>query len=227
MVKLGIEVIFIVNKILKKYIIAILRGLLVNTSQAILTTITWDIGHSPSGGEFVMTQDGIPTFNSFCLEENQYITIGGTYLYQIAKATDGGVANYNGGNVIAGGPDPISIGTAWLYSNFRNGTLAGYNGNSTQQAQLQNTFWYLENELTDTSNLGGWINLAQSSLINVNLFSDANGAYGVNVWNIFDANGNQCQSQLGMAVPETTTVASGALLLIPLFTSLILKRKLS
>jgi len=199
---------------MKKYIIAILTSLFVITSQAALTTVTWANGHSPSGGEFVMTQDSVPTFNSFCLEENQYLTVGGTYNYQVSNATDGGVN---------GAPDPISIGTAWLYSNFRNGTLTGYNSNSTQQEQLQNAVWYLENEITDTSNLGGWINLAQSSLVNVNLFSDANGAYGVNVWNLYDGQGNPAQSQLAM-VPEPTTMIAGVLLLIPFLGSTITRK---
>ena len=37
-------------------------------------------------------------------------------------------------------------------------------------------------------------------------FLPSGGAYGVDIWNLFDASGNECQSQLGL-VPEPPTVA--------------------
>ena len=95
---------------MKKYIITILISLfIICTSNATLTTVTWANNHSPTAGEFIMTQADVPTFHTFCMEENQYVNIGGTYFYQISNATDGGVN---------GGPDPISIGTAWLYTDI-------------------------------------------------------------------------------------------------------------
>jgi hypothetical protein len=180
---------------MKKYIVTLLVSVLAVTAAfANSVTITWENNHSPTGGEFVMTPSvGLP-FNTFCLEMNQYITVGNTYSYTIGNSTDGGVS---------GGPDPISIGTAWLYSNFRNGTLNGFTGTEQQQEQLQNSFWYLENETTDSSATGNYISLTQAALPSVNLFSDANGAYGVDVWNLFDNSGAQCQSQLGIErVPD-------------------------
>ena len=54
------------------------------------------------------------------MEENEYFTPGSTYYYGISQnAVNGGVSG--------GHPDPISKGTAWLYLNFAQGTLTGYN----------------------------------------------------------------------------------------------------
>jgi len=179
---------------------------MVFTSQAALTTITWADNHSDHAGEFILTQSEVPTFNTFCVEMNQYINVGNTYSYLISNESDGGV----------NGPSPVTLGTAWLYSSFRNGNLSGYVGTYDQQTSLQNTFWYLQGEITDKSGTGNWLNLVQSSLgQNANLFSAANGAYGVDIWNLFDANGVQCQSQLGItAVPEPSTALAGALALL-------------
>ena len=191
---------------MRKYIITILTSLLmVVTSQAALTTITWADNHSDRAGEFILTQPEVPSFHTFCVELGQYINVGNTYSYQIANASDGGV----------NGPTPVTLGTAWLYSSFRNGNLSGYVSTYDQQTQLQNTFWYLQGETTDASGVGNWLNLAQLALPGKNLFADANGAYGVNVWNLYDANGVECQSQLGItAVPEPTTALAGAMALL-------------
>ena len=177
--------------------------LMVANAQANSVTVTWADNHSPEGGAFTMTPNNGLAFNTFCVEMNQYVNVGSTYTYVVANAADGGVANYNNGNVTSGGPDPVSIGSAWLYSSFRNGTLPGFTGTEQQQEQLQNTFWYLENEITDRSGTGNYLSLVQSALPGVDLMSDANGAYGVDVWNLFDGDGNPCQSQLGIqSVPE-------------------------
>jgi hypothetical protein len=84
------------------------------------------------------------TFQTFCLEWNEHITNGGVY---------DAVLNPNNAAVLGGtGPsDPISKGTAWLYSQFVAGTLEGYSyiGEAQREisaALLQNTIWYLEGE---------------------------------------------------------------------------------
>lgn len=184
----------------------------VTTIQAsFITTLDWAPNHSPTGGSFIMSPENMSPFLTFCVEENEHFYLGHTYYYSISDKTDGGVN---------GGQDPVSIGTAWLYSNFRKGTLEGYTGTVEQQTQLQNAFWYLENEIATTDS--PWVSLTQNKLgINVDLFLDANGAYGVNVWNLFDAEGNQIQSQLGIStVPEPNSALVGLLLLFPLVWSL-------
>lgn len=189
--------------------------LLVTSAQANSVVIGWAQNHSSTGGEFVMTPDNGPSFHTFCLERTEYISIGGRYTYTISNSTDGG----------ANGPDPISIGTAWLYSNFLNHTLPGYTATAVNQDQLQNAIWYLENEAPRPGGGVVWVNAAQTALgPNVNLFSDANGAYGVTVWNLFDSNGRHCQSQLGHNVPDenTSTIALSLMAIPGLF---LLRRK--
>jgi hypothetical protein len=111
----------------------------------------WQAG---SGGEFkiTVTSDGIPgqpngsTFPSFCLETNEYISFGSTYYVEINdKAVNGGIGG--------GSPDPLDPRTAWLYNQFLNGTLDGYqfNGSNTAHrnsaAALQKAIWFIEDEI--------------------------------------------------------------------------------
>lgn len=95
-----------------------------------------------SGGEFKATQvsasllaatgnlegyaastAGADYFHTFCIEKTETFTPGSTYEVALNNA-----AIYNGQNGLA---DPISMGTAWLYSQFAAGTLAGYNDTTT------------------------------------------------------------------------------------------------
>jgi hypothetical protein len=92
-------------------------------------------------------------FQTFCLEYNEYISLGGTYDAEI------GTAAIRGGVGIGSGPtsprsDPISVGTAYLYRLFATGLLDSYYEyqNGAQRAKdaesLQKAFWYLEDERT-------------------------------------------------------------------------------
>jgi hypothetical protein len=92
-------------------------------------------------------------FQTFCLEYNEYITSGGTYDAQI------GTAAIRGGVGIGSGPtsprsDPISVGTAYLYTLFATCLLDPHYTyeNGDQRAidaeSLQKAFWYLEDERT-------------------------------------------------------------------------------
>ena len=89
----------------------------------------------------------VGTFQSFCIEYSEHI-----YPYpSIYDATINQNA-YKGG--VGGGPegDPISVGTGWLYSQFAEGTLAGYNFSGTDSQRkasadlLQKAIWWLEDE---------------------------------------------------------------------------------
>ena len=118
------------------------------------------------------------------------------------------------------GGDPISIGTAWLYSQFAAGTLSGYNyaygagrQSSTSAGALQQAIWWLEGETGGVQN--GFVTTAETalSLNDTTIKNNANGAYGVEVLNLGAA--GTVQDQL-VIVPEPTTVLAGALLLLPL-----------
>jgi hypothetical protein len=86
-----------------------------------------------------------PSFQTFCLETNEGLGLGtyGAYVNPLG-AVDGG---FGGGN-----PDPVSLGTGWLYSQFVAGTLENYDfdntgvGRQTSADLLQRTIWWLENE---------------------------------------------------------------------------------
>jgi hypothetical protein len=88
------------------------------------------------------------TFQTFCLEWNEHISLGGTSYDAVLNSENAAVL---GGT--AASLDPISVGTAWLYQQFAAGTLTGYKyanpGRSNTQNTadlLQKTIWYLEDE---------------------------------------------------------------------------------
>jgi hypothetical protein len=94
------------------------------------------------------------TFQTFCIEENEYIYSNTTHS---ATISDGAISGGNNGAAMHG-YDPISIGTAWLYHSFAMGILEGYNyidgtttatKRSTSASALQNALWWLEGEIAD------------------------------------------------------------------------------
>jgi hypothetical protein len=150
-------------------------------------------------------------FYTFCLNSGVDVQTPGTYNYTISdSAIPGGP-----GNVLA--PDPISIGTAWLYSQFRAGTLSGYADTAAINSDLQAAIWWLEGEAQGVNNY--FVALAESALAldNTTIKGDANGAYDVVALTLTDAQGNYVQPLLGMVVPvpEPSTIVAGALLLLP------------
>ena len=101
-----------------------------------------DISHYVTGT--TSNVSNLPSFQTFCLEENEYIQQG--YTYNFGALSDSAMQGGVGGP----SPDPISIGTAWLYSQFATGALAGYAWSGadrkTSAGDLQNAIWWLENE---------------------------------------------------------------------------------
>ena len=104
-----------------------------------------------AGGEFGAALDGAPSpsFYTFCLEKNEAIQLGTPYGYSTGNAAVGG-------GIGGGSPDPISEGTAWLFTRFGAGTLANYDFDVSSVAarllraaaavRLQNAIWSLEDE---------------------------------------------------------------------------------
>lgn len=213
------------NIMKKRNILSIFIALVVliaSTQMALAYTIKTTGGPSGfgpwqvlSGGEFTLQEGGglnvlgnyvadtkkqgltVDTFQSFCLENDEFISPNTLYNATVSQAA------VNGGG---GGPspDPISRGTAWLYSNFAQGTLSGYDyslaGRTTSAADLQNAIWYLEGE-------GGANNafVALAIANAVNYSSDNNGFYNVAVLNITDLSGNVKQDML-VATPIPAAV---------------------
>jgi hypothetical protein len=154
-----------------------------------------------------------PSFQTFCIEYNEEFYPGTPYDVTFGdRAVQGGV-----------GPegDPISKGTAWLYHEFQNGTLQGYDytgaNRSTNAGALQKAIWYLEQENN------GSLNAAYTTLLINNFGSVANamvdnaGFYPVEVMNLWGPGGALAQDQLvcvpPVPPPPPNIPAPGAILL--------------
>jgi hypothetical protein len=164
------------------------------TADVLETTPDGLVGSAISGGI---------EFTSFCLEGTEYFYDWGTpYSYTIAAYAVGG-----GGGAI-GGQDDLDPRSAWLYYNFRNGTIA--NTAFNKQA-LQAAFWLIEDEMT----LSGTPTPGSVEAQALQYISDATGQWSdihnVVVLNLYRTNANgsteQLQSQFGLtAVPEPLTI---------------------
>src|SRR5688572_24218080 len=121
-----------------------------------------DRAGNTGGGEFALADVTNPAdwIITFCLQKTEYMNftsnfiVGSVTTHTLTDPDDrGGV----------GGADPISSQTAWLYTQFSNGSLSNYDYSSTGNAvfanrgasadALQHAFWGFENEETlDASN---------------------------------------------------------------------------
>jgi hypothetical protein len=155
-------------------------------------------------------------FQTFCTELTEEFSPG--YSYDVSSVGD--AAMYAG----TGHAVPITVGVAYLYSQFAAGTLAGYDYSPGPSRQ---TTWDLQNAIWDLLGEGGYM----ASWIKTDLAAGlpatpwtaaANGAFGVQDM-VLDKPG-QAQDQLVMTgvgqsqttpVPEPTTMVAGALLLLP------------
>lgn len=165
-------------------------------------------------------------FETFCIEYNIEFNPGVTYNAAIngGAIPGGGGVTPGSGDGVHSGYDPISIGTAWLYSQFAGGTLAGYDYLNTANRKadaglLQTAFWYLENEINSISPSNPFYALVMDKYGSVAAAeANSDGQYGVAALNLTDGNGGYHQSQLVQtaSVPEPSTVVAGALLLLPL-----------
>ncbi|MGE3311862.1 MAG: hypothetical protein AB7O66_17995 [Limisphaerales bacterium] len=122
-----------------------------NAAQVVFSNPTWRL-QTYGGGEFgadLLGVGGSVDFYTFCLEKNEGMGFGTPYDYTLATAAMAG--GLGGGN-----PDPISAGTSFLYQQFLNQTLPGYNFATSTAAEraaraasgrdLQNAIWGLEDE---------------------------------------------------------------------------------
>jgi hypothetical protein len=159
------------------------------------------------------------TFQTFCIEGNETIS-GYSATYNAALSQN---AMY-GSQPTTG--DPISVGTGWLYSQFAQGTLAGYNfGGTTAQRQasaglLQNAIWWLEGEEGITYNSANPFMFAVVQQFQTPAAAMADGGwnYGVYALNLWAVGGtletSRVQDQLFYQVPDggtTLMLLGGAL----------------
>lgn len=200
---------------------------------------------SGSGGSFrVQVLSGLTAltssdFRTFCVEKNENIQApsspdwAGPYNVKLnpAGAVNGGEAGPN--------PDPISWGTAWLFSQFAKGTLAStmnalYGANawaddSAGNTALQNAIWYLEQESSTSSTLRNNLLTAAASAYSTAvgvattyselITKNSGGVFGVIVMNLSGgpgANSAGRNQDLLAIVPEPSTYIAGGLALLPL-----------
>jgi hypothetical protein len=153
-------------------------------------------------------------FQTFCIEYTEEFIPGGTYAVSMS------------GNALYGhlGPPngvPVTMGTAWLYSQFAAGTLSGYNytygsGRTASAGSLQQAIWYLQGENGGVDN--SLVTLALNAVGAANLLHAANGAFDVEALNLGDPGAAQDQLVIVtdpiranlVAVPEPTTMVAGA-----------------
>jgi hypothetical protein len=156
-------------------------------------------------------------FETFCVEDQVDFYVGGTYNYTV------GTAIQQKNSVGA-----LTAGVSFLYEEFTQGKLAGYDYSDPTQrkldaGQLQALFWQLEGEPGDPNNQYSsipetsnkfWVDLTNqfSSTADINaLITDPNpldNPYGVGVLELTDANGNIAQDQLiSWGVPDNGTTA--------------------
>ncbi len=159
------------------------------------------------GGEFVVTINNVWSYITFCLQRTEYIDYSNTFTVDSVNpytVTDPAV---NGGD--GSGRDYISEQTAFLYTQFRTGTLAGYDytagaGRVASANALQNALWSFEQELPmDVNN--PFVILANNA-VNSGAWS---GIGKVRVLNLSRGVGNnytEAQDQLTL-VPEPVTMA--------------------
>ncbi len=163
-----------------------------------------------SGGELTATIESSPSFQTFCVELNEHIALGGTYDFDInTEAIAGGVGG--------GSPDPLDPRTAWLYQKFINNDLPGYDfadsgiGRAVSAGALQDAIWYIENEIPvlPAGLATNFYNLIPA---------DLQGIGDVRVLNLYTAPNaagaapTQCQDVLGYS-PTPSVPVPGAILL--------------
>lgn len=223
------------TKAIRNFLVAFVCLLLVSASaQASIVTvgslIKFQNGPGGSGGEFGIAHAGTPSvteFVTFCVEKDEFVNFSSTYYVEsIEKFADRGGVNTNEG-------DPVDATTAWLYYNFRMGTLFDYvygditdTSNARKHAanRLQNAVWHLEEEQAGTgsglNDGAAYVAAAQQELFDYQSSSGYTGNMQeainrVRIMNIRkgSATGAKSQSQLYL-LPEPASALTWAVLAI-------------
>lgn len=137
------------------------------------------------GGEFNIWSVANPqAFITFCLQRTQYIDFTNAFRVDAISTYVAGDPAAYGGN--RSGRDPLSQQTAYLYTMFTAGRLAGYNyaigaARTASANALQNAFWMFEQELAMSAtnpfvrlanqavSSGAWSGLGQVRVLNLSL----------------------------------------------------------
>lgn len=171
-------------------------------------------GANPLAGYVPTTTEVVgqtTAFRSFCLEKNEYTLTGELDVEISGKAYKGGL------NTVNQPPgDPISKGTAWLYSQFARGQLSGYNyvkddpARDTQAGLLQEAIWALEGEISAPAN-NPYYNAAIAPAVGGTADAPLGylGVYALNITTTQAGQEPYRQDMLYYAVPEPSTYLAG------------------
>jgi hypothetical protein len=160
------------------------------------------------GGEFTILLDDIELFVTFCLQRTQYIDFVNEFNVDSISTYAVFDPPANGGD--AEGKDELSAQTAFLYTQFRAGTLTDYNYSGPDRwksaDKLQKAIWMFEDELDMSNNF--YVNLANTEVEE----GRWSGLGNVGVLNL-SRDGKGAQDQLMLfpereitAVPEPTSL---------------------
>jgi len=190
-----------------------------------LSSLTRTAGgyYSGNGGEFTITGSGLDlsgyvggangtsltsdSFQTFCIETDEHTFSGSGDYYVNDRAVNGG------SNIPGPGFDKLSVGTAWLYSQFAQALWSSYTytagaGRVTSAGDLQNAFWMLEGEIPWVGS-NPFLVVVLAALLTDQTGAQSNaatGEYGVYALNI-TKDGAVAQDQLyynpnGLLVPD-------------------------
>jgi hypothetical protein len=174
-----------------------------NGDQVYIVDGIGDVG----GGIFIVTDLNYkPLFESFCLELNEGLNHDPFTVHIDSYAVAGGTAG-----VVEVSPgvfgDPLSIGSAYLYFSFRNGTIPDFNKDDVGDVDaLQYAFWVLEEAMIFDANnsIYPWASKVTDYIAFANS-SDWKDIDGVAVLNLTNTLGENQQSMLTL-VPEPMTL---------------------
>lgn len=147
-----------------------------------LSKVVGDSSGGLGGGAFYAATQFEGIYTTFCLESGVNMSTGTTYYYDWS-------------NLVQSQNDPISLGSALLINNHALGIFGANYAAWGGATGLQQAFWYLENETGGVDN--SFVSYA-SGILGAALLSDANGAYGakvLNLWTYTNGTGDR-QSQI-------------------------------
>jgi len=91
------------------------------------------------------------SFLTFCVERHEPVDAAGGTTYSADVLTEAILGNWNDGPVGPTSHDALDSRTAYLYSQFRKGTLAGFSNDAASAGNLQQAIWYIEDEYDDAT----------------------------------------------------------------------------
>ncbi len=148
--------------------------------------------------------DGQTGFQTFCTDETEPFTPGKTYeVVRNDRVVAGGSNLFP--PTVTPGADILSVGTTWLYSQFAQGTLGGYDytlgaGRLASANDLQATLWYLEDE-TSVAPVNAFMTAVYGNFADPKLDASA-GTDGVYALNVTLRDGTRRQDVLVYMAPD-------------------------